>query len=204
MMSRRMLYVAAENDPLHLHALRNRFLRTPNVAVQRIDMEAPEDLRGLENCFDTVLCLDLLEDVENPDQVLESLAGTLKPGGRMVVVTPNLPGLFGTLDQRLGHKRRYTAASLRALLEAHGLAVGRTESFNKVSLIAWAAYSRMIGAGNISKLVLKLFDKSVWLLRRLDVVIPWPGLTLIAVASKSAPADAPRSVERPEIARNAN
>ena len=35
LMSRRSLYVAAEKDPLHLHALRNRFLRTPNVAVQR-------------------------------------------------------------------------------------------------------------------------------------------------------------------------
>ena len=31
LMSRRLLYVAAEKDPLHLHALRNRFLRTPNV-----------------------------------------------------------------------------------------------------------------------------------------------------------------------------
>ena len=29
LMARRLLYVAAEKDPLHLHALRNRFLRTP-------------------------------------------------------------------------------------------------------------------------------------------------------------------------------
>ena len=40
LMARRMLYVAAEKDPLHLHALRNRFLRTPNVVVQRLDPEA--------------------------------------------------------------------------------------------------------------------------------------------------------------------
>ena len=39
LMARRLLYVAAEKDPLHLHALRNRFLRTPNVVVQRIDPE---------------------------------------------------------------------------------------------------------------------------------------------------------------------
>ena len=49
LMARRMLYVAAEKDPLHLHALRNRFLRTPNVAVQRIDPEAPADFGGLED-----------------------------------------------------------------------------------------------------------------------------------------------------------
>jgi hypothetical protein len=31
-----LLYVAAGKDPLHLHALRKRFLRTPNVVVQRL------------------------------------------------------------------------------------------------------------------------------------------------------------------------
>src|SRR6516162_8639378 len=36
LMSRRLLYVAAEKDPLYLHALRNRFLRIPNVTVQRV------------------------------------------------------------------------------------------------------------------------------------------------------------------------
>ena len=44
LMARRVLYVAAEKDPLHLHALRNRFLRTPNVVVQRIDPEVPRRL----------------------------------------------------------------------------------------------------------------------------------------------------------------
>src|SRR5207247_6683935 len=52
LMSKRLLYVAAEEDPLYLHALRNRFLRTPNVLVQRIDPTAPEQLAGMENCCD--------------------------------------------------------------------------------------------------------------------------------------------------------
>src|SRR5438477_9829446 len=35
LMARRMLYIEAETDPLHLHSLRNSFLRTTNVAVHR-------------------------------------------------------------------------------------------------------------------------------------------------------------------------
>src|SRR4249920_1394970 len=54
LMGRRLLYVAAEKDPLHLHALRNRFLRTPNVSVQRIDPETPADFNGQDGSFDTV------------------------------------------------------------------------------------------------------------------------------------------------------
>src|SRR4051812_47944392 len=59
LMSRRVLYIAADKDPLHLHSLRNRFLRTPNVAVQHIDPEDPAGFIDLENSVDTVLCIDL-------------------------------------------------------------------------------------------------------------------------------------------------
>ena len=95
LMARRVLYVAAEKDPLHLHALRNRFLRTPNVMVQRIDPEVPEDLSGLENCFDTVLCLNVLEYLDDPGAVVESLRTTLKPNGTLVVLVPQVPGCSG-------------------------------------------------------------------------------------------------------------
>ena len=72
-MSRRILYVAAEKDPLHLHALHNRFLRTPNVVVQRIDPEIPGDFSQMDGCFDTVLCLKVLEYLADPAAALRSL-----------------------------------------------------------------------------------------------------------------------------------
>ena len=37
LMGKKLLYVAAEKDPLYFHALRNRFLRTPNVTVCELD-----------------------------------------------------------------------------------------------------------------------------------------------------------------------
>src|SRR5437879_7725719 len=131
LMARRVLYVAGEKDPLHLHALRNRFLRTPNVVVQKIDPETPQDLAGLENCFDTALCINILEYLDDPRAVLESLRGTLKARGVIVILAPQGPSLFGSLDRRLGHKRRYRAADLRALLESAGFGVEKMEQFNK-------------------------------------------------------------------------
>jgi len=184
LMARRMLYIAAETDPLYLHALRNRFLRTPNVAVQRIDPETPEDLAGLENCFDTVLCLNVLERMEDPARVLTSLSATLKPGGALVILVPNGPGLYGTLDRSLGHRRRYSGTAAREVVEAAGFQMEKAASFNKVASLPWWAYSKVFGKGNISRLVLKIFDKSVWLWRRLDGLMPWPGLSLLVVARK--------------------
>jgi 2-polyprenyl-3-methyl-5-hydroxy-6-metoxy-1,4-benzoquinol methylase len=204
LMSRRTLYVAAEIDPLHLHALRNRFLRTPNVAVQRIDPSSPGDLAGLENCFDTVLCLNVLEQLEDPAAVLDSLNATIRPGGSLLVLAPNVLGVYGSLDRKMGHKRRFTGAELAKLLEASGFDVERVETFNKVALLPWWAYGRLLHAGNISKLVLKIFDKSVWLWRRLDVLLPWPGLSLLAVGRKPVtPGAIDSGANRRETTQNA-
>ncbi len=192
LMARRLRYVAAEKDPLHLHALRNRFLRTPNVAVQNIDPENPADLATLRNSFDTVLCLNVIEYLDDPGPVLDSLSATLKPGGVLIVLVPNGATLFGSLDRRLGHKRRFDAAGARQLLESHGLSIENISTFNKAGTPPWWAYSKLFGSRNINKPVLKIFDETVWFWSRIDGLLPWPGLSLIVVARKPrAVPDAP-------------
>jgi glycosyltransferase involved in cell wall biosynthesis len=187
LMSRRLLYVAGEKDPLHLHALRNRFLRTPNVVVQQLDPERADELASMEGCFDTVLCVNVLEYVEDPAAVLESLRRTLKPDGVIVVLVPQGGALLGSLDRRLGHKRRYQAAKARAALEAEGFTVEKLYQFNKAGTLPWWLYSKIFGMGRINKPVLKAFDKTVWLWRRVDALLPWPGLSLILVARNTGP-----------------
>jgi glycosyltransferase involved in cell wall biosynthesis len=185
LMARRLVYVAAEKDPLHLHALRNRFLRTPNVVVRRIDPEVPEDLAGMEESFDTVLCLNVLEYLDDPAAALRALGATLKPGGQLVALTPNSPALFGSLDRAMGHKRRYSVAAARELLQAQGFTVERAWQFNKAGAPSWWIYSRLAGRRRINKPVLKIFDKTVWIWRRIDRFLPWRGLSLIVVGRKN-------------------
>ena len=174
--------MAAEKDPLHLHALRNRFLRTPNVVVQRVNPEVAEDLAGMEGSFNTVLCLNVLEYVDDPGAVVSSLRATLKPDGVLLILVPQGRHLFGSLDQRLGHKRRFSTADARSLLESHGLQVEQVYDFNKAGAPPWWAYSKVLGSKKINKPILKIFDKTVWLWSRVDWLMPWHGLSLIVVA----------------------
>ena len=185
LMSRRLLYVAAEKDPLHLHALRNRFLRTPNVKVRPIDPEVASDFDGRDGSFDTVLCLNVLEYVEDPRATIESIRGCLDPGGTLVVLVPQHPALYGALDKAMGHKRRFDRKQLEQLLTGVGFQVQRAYSLNKIGTPPWWIYSKLLGSVSINKLTLKIFDKTVWLWRRIDPVIPWPGLSLVLVARKA-------------------
>jgi hypothetical protein len=56
----------------------------------------------------------------------------------------------------------------------------------ELGALSWALYGGLLRRRWINKLSLKIFDKTVWLWRRLDPVFPWPGLSLVVVARKPA------------------
>ena len=181
LMGRRLRYVAGEKDPLYLHALRNRFLRTPTVEVRELQPEQEADYAGLEGQISTVLCLNVLEYADNPATVLANAARCLQPGGCLIVLAPQCEALFGAVDKTLGHERRFNSATIRKLIEQAGLRVERTHSINRVSTPGWWIYSRLLRVKQLNKLSLKIFDWTVWLWRRLDFLMPWPGLSAIVI-----------------------
>jgi SAM-dependent methyltransferase len=184
LMSRRTRYVATEANPLYYDVLRNRFLRTPSVEVQGSDEGA---LTGGGE-FDTVLCLNQLEVEADPQAVVSSAAQSVKAGGRLVLLVQQGPGLYGSLDQTLGHRRRFDRAAVAEMLRAAGLNVEEMRSFNRVATLGWWLSSRMLGQRVFPKLILKIFDKTVWIWRRIDPIIPWQGTSLLAVGVKPAQA----------------
>ncbi len=184
LMARKLNYVAAENDPLYLHALRNRFLRTPSVSVCRLDPENPEDYVQWRGQFDTALCVNVLESLEKPAAVIGLLRDCLKPGGNLIVLVPQGPGLYGPLDQAMGHKHRFSSQQMQEMLAGAGFHVERLIQLNKIGAMAWWISGKVFGRKRISKLALKLFDKTVWFWRRADGLMPWRGLSLIAIARR--------------------
>ncbi len=181
LMGRRLQYVVAERDPLYLHSLNNRFLRTPNVSVLKLDPEEPRDFDTAGGPFDTVLCVNVLEYVKDPAAVIDSASRVLKPGGSIIVLAPQGQSLYGTLDKTLGHLRRFSRPELLALLERHGFSATQIYQLNKIGMPAWGLYGKALRRKQISKVMLKAFDKTVWFWRRVDGLLPWRGLSLVIV-----------------------
>lgn len=185
LMGRRVHYIAAEKDALYLHTLRNRFLRTPNVSVRRIDPSLDRDFEDLENMVETVLCLNVLEFSKDPRGVLNRLRAALVKNGVLIVLVPQGRALYSTIDNTLGYKQRFDAPELRSLLEDAGFEFIRSYQLNKIGTPAWRLYGRLLKRKHISKLALKIFDKTVWLWRRVDYLLPWHGLSLVVVARRA-------------------
>ncbi len=102
LMARKLNYVAAEHDPLYLHALRNRFLRTPNVTVCQLDPENPADYAPWAGKCESALCVNVLESVKDPAAVLASLRACLKPGRKRRRAGAARPGLIRIARPRHG------------------------------------------------------------------------------------------------------
>jgi SAM-dependent methyltransferase len=85
--------------------------------------------------FDTLLYIDVLEHIENDRDEVERAAAHLKPGGYLVVLGPAHPWLFSPFDRALGHYRRYTRSSLRALTP-QGLVPIRCVYLDSIGLLA--------------------------------------------------------------------
>ena len=180
----RDLYFATDINPNYLHYLTKYALGKPYLRVRRVDVVEPDHFEGLEGVFDTVMMVNVLEHVSDPHQALQNVARALMPGGRAVVLVPQGPGLYGSLDVALDHRERYTRAGLVESLERVGLKVEHVREFNRISVPAWWFNGRVLRRKGFSRVQLKALDLSVPIIKHVDRFIPWMGQSVIAVARK--------------------
>lgn len=196
LMAKRLRYVVSDKDPLMLHALANRFLRTPSVQVAGIDPANSSDYQTFEGDMDSVVCVNVLEFEDQPERAMQSAFRTLRPGGKLLLLAPFQPGLFSSIDKPLGHLRRYERLGLHRALRDCGFEIVADRDFNRVGALSWFIYGKVFRRRFIPKVTLKIFDKTVWLWKRLDRLFPWKGLSLIVVAQRPAGTETANHAER--------
>jgi 2-polyprenyl-3-methyl-5-hydroxy-6-metoxy-1,4-benzoquinol methylase len=94
--------VAVEPEAEFAAYLRQRFERDERVEI----VEGTIDEVGRRD-FDSVICFNVLEHIEDDVATLGSFAERLVPGGRVFLLVPAHPQLSGGYDRAAGHVRRY-------------------------------------------------------------------------------------------------
>lgn len=184
LLPRRKRYIATDIDTEHLARLCGRFAHRPALEVRSCDLANPDDFQGLEEAVESVVCLNVLEHVEDERTGLRNIYGTLRPGGRAIILVPHDQRIFGTLDVALGHYRRYSHAELKARMEEAGFRVDRILEFNRVSRYPWWFSGRVLKREALGTGQMKVFDRLVWLWRAIDGSLPWPPVSIIAIGVK--------------------
>jgi glycosyltransferase involved in cell wall biosynthesis len=174
-------YVVSDVNPLYLHTLQTLTADRPYLTAQYCDVTQSSTFPRIDGGFDTVVCLNVVEHVDDDRGALVNIRSVLSDDGRAVVLVPQGPWLFGSLDEVLGHRRRYTEPALRKVAADAGFHVKAILSFNRASSIPWWLSGRLLRRRSFSLLQMVLVNWLTPLFRLVDGWLPLPPLSLIAV-----------------------
>ncbi len=180
----RDVYVASDVNPLYVKTLQNLTSDRPYLAARFTDVTDLASYPQLAGGFDSVVCLNVIEHIDDDVGALRNICAALSANGKAIVLVPSGPWNFGSLDEVLGHKRRYTEASLRRVAEEAGLEVKQIVRFNRVSSLPWFLNGRVMRKTSFGLLQIRIVDWITPISRVVDRFLPFPPLSLIAVMER--------------------
>jgi SAM-dependent methyltransferase len=178
--------IALDVEPDCLARLRERYPAQRNLHAIECDAGSPALAEVARFRPDCCVCLNVLEHIEDDLAALERMACVLSPGGVIVLLLPAFPSLYGPIDLKLGHFRRYTHASVRELEQAAGLEVRRIRYMNTIGFFGWWANAHLFRRQEQSAGQIEIFDRYLVpvLSRMEDLVAPPFGQSLFVVLAR--------------------
>ena len=175
---------ATDVVPSYREEVRQKFAHRPNLEVGTFDLTRPAAAAYLARPFDSVVCLNVLEHIEDDLFALEQMSKALKPGGQLALLVPAHRVLHGAFDDAVGHFRRYGKRELAERLGEAGFKVNSLRFFNLLATLPWLLNGRLLRRPYLPEGQVSLADKLVPLLKLERLVGPPFGISLIAIAQK--------------------
>jgi SAM-dependent methyltransferase len=157
----RELVAGIDVEPQCIANHRRRFAELPNVTSECMDVLSPEFLRLRQYAPSSVACLNVLEHVRDDAQALAHMYAILPAGGTVVLIVPAFQGLYGPIDERLGHYRRYSKRSLARAARDAGFEIRILRYLNSVGFFAWWFNARVLRRTEQSATQIRVFDRLV-------------------------------------------
>jgi 2-polyprenyl-3-methyl-5-hydroxy-6-metoxy-1,4-benzoquinol methylase len=181
-----MQITALEPDPKLHEELIRRSKRHPE--IQTLNVTSDELLRSeMHPTFDSVVYVNVLEHILDDRGELRTALRLLEPGGTLAIFVPALPRLYGSLDYKSGHHRRYTADSLRSVIADAGLDVVDVRYLDVLGIVPYFLMYKLLDVKTLGSVSSTGYDRVVVpLSRALQRLAPHPpvGKNLLAIARR--------------------
>jgi SAM-dependent methyltransferase len=177
-------YYASDINPFYIEMLEKFKESQPHLSVTLLDLNHVHEFASESTQFDTIICMNVIEHLDDDQSAVGNIAGLLTRGGKAIILVPRGMWLYGSQDEVLGHKRRYSRQKLQELGASAGLDLAKLIEFNHISTIPWYINGRLFRKktfGRIQMTILNLLTPAV---KRFDRWLPWPSLSLIGVFEK--------------------
>jgi len=148
--------IATESDTEYVALLQNAFRGRRRVEVVHWDIttKPPSSIQVV----DTVLCSNVLEHISDEKTALTNICTVLRKDGRVVFVVPASERLFGSMDEALGHFRRYSISSFTPRLLDVGFVIEVSFTMNKMGVLGWLINVKVLRRKTLGRFQLKVFN----------------------------------------------
>ena len=145
-----------ELDPARSAFLHSQFEHESRIQVELLDILDPPEAR-----YSSLVAFNVLEHIEDHVGALRASHRLLVPGGAVIMFVPAFTFAMGRFDRAVGHFRRYTKATLRAVYAAAGLEIERIHYVNAPGLIAWFLAVRLLRMTPGDSAAVRLWDRTI-------------------------------------------
>ena len=173
---------ASDISPFCIRELTRSFADYEGVKVRPLDISRnsyPE-----REIYDTIVCLNVLEHIEDDVVALKNMHSLLKPGGRLVLYVPANPRLYCEIDRGVGHYRRYRIGELSRKMTQAGFRVSHQRHHNILGAIGWWVNGQILGKKAISATDVGGFDMLMPLVKLQDRLDSQFALSILAIGEK--------------------
>ena len=153
--------VTLEPDAHLFGKLKEKYDQLSNPEVQNLTVEGLLVEGKLAADFDSAIYVNVLEHIADDTAELINVRKLLKSGGNVVVFSPALPILYGTMDGLSGHFRRYTKSELIGLVKDSGFEVIHVEYFDFVGIFPYFFMYRLLKVRTIGSGGMFVYDNII-------------------------------------------
>ena len=178
--------IASDIEPHYLRELTSRFSSKQQVRIASFHFPLSETDRADLNDerIDTIVCMNVLEHIDDHASTLRDFATVLQPDGHLVLLVPAMKSLYGTLDENLHHFRRYSQDELAQVVTGAGFTIEAIRFLNRPAVPGWWLSSRILKRRVMPRSQLKAFKWVMPLLKLEEQTAPSFGLSLLVLARR--------------------
>jgi SAM-dependent methyltransferase len=103
-----------------------------------------QELNNLEEKFDNITMIDVLEHIEYDEENIKAIFNQLNDKGRFILVVPAHKILFGIRDENAGHYRRYAKYELITKLQENGFNIIKLRYWNMIGFFPYYGTEKIL------------------------------------------------------------
>ncbi len=145
-----------EPDAENHRRMAQRFANEPRVTLIRGVVDDPA-LEG--RSFDLAVYVNVLEHIEDDRAELRSVADRLVDGGKLAVFVPAIQAMYGPIDAKSGHFRRYSIEGLMSVVTSAGYEVTMLDHVERLGVAPYWLVYRVLNKSTMAPGAAAVFDR---------------------------------------------